>query len=121
MGFYDDMRADVSEKLLTKFGAEFTFTLAGNGGIDPYTGEATDSEPDVTYTVTGVFKDYTAFEKQNTAIQDGDIKMVCIGDDMPAIGSTVTTSRGTFRVQDAEDVAPDMTTSVVYKLQLRGI
>jgi hypothetical protein len=117
--FYQDMRDSVSLSLLTEFGTSLTFIKEGNTGRDPITGQVVN-EDDVEYPVTGVIIDYSSFEMQSSAIIDGDKKCTCIGDEMPPIGSILTTSRGTYRVQDVTDIAPDDSVSVVFKLQLRG-
>ncbi|MFW0778411.1 MAG: hypothetical protein ACN2B6_11920 [Rickettsiales bacterium] len=117
--FYERMRTNVSLKLLNKYGTELTFIKYGNAGLDPITGQPVD-ESDTEYSVTGVIIDYSSFEMQSSAIIDGDKKCTCIGDEIPPIGSILTTSRGTYRVQDVTDIAPDDSVSVVFKLQLRG-
>lgn len=114
MSFYTSIR-NTATTLLTKYGQAYTFTTYAQGAYDPTTG--TNSVTSSTYSKIGVKSSYNTFERNNTAIQAGDIRFVAEDGDYE-IGDTVVINSEDWRVMDVRPVEP-ADAGVIYILQLR--
>lgn len=114
MSFYDDMKT-VATNLLTEFGQLHTFTSYAQGAYDPGTG--TNTVTTSTYSKNAVKYPYNTVEKNNTAIEVGDIRLIAEFGDY-SVGDTVTIDSVDWRIMDVEPITPGAT-NVANMIQLR--
>lgn len=112
---------DVSDQedfaeLIKELGVKYTFTHTTQGAYDPATGTTTDTIS--TYTAYAVRDEFSAYERNDSSIAVGDIKM--IGESANyAVDDTVTIDSIVYKIMRAAPVKPGATT-MVYNLQLRA-
>lgn len=101
--------------LITKFGADFTFTTFSLGSYDPATNTTTKTPSN--YTAKCVKTNFTAQERADGSIQTGDIKLIAEVATF-AIGDEVAVNSDTYRIQDINPIEP-AGVPVIYILQVR--
>lgn len=114
MSFYSNLAA-TAVRLLTKYGQSLTFTRYTKGSFDAGTGSRTETTS--TFTAKSVKYPYTTLEKANSAIQEGDIRLISEVATF-RIGDTVAIDSLNWRVMSVEPIDPGGT-PVAYLLQVR--
>lgn len=114
MSFYVGLAA-TALRLLTKYGAQYTFTTYTQGAYNVGTG--TNSVTTSTYTKYAVKDTYSLFEQNNTAVQKGDLRLIAENGDY-TVGDTVVIDSETWRIMSADPIKP-AATGVAYVLQVR--
>lgn len=114
MSFYTRL-ATTAVRLLTKYGVERTFTHTEPGTYDPDTNATGDTSS--TYDAKVVKWDYSTFEKQSDAIQQGDIRL--IGESASYyVDDTVTIDSIVYRIDSVEPIKPaDTEVAVIIQLK----
>jgi hypothetical protein len=115
-----------ADRLLAQFGALFTLVKPVNVAYDPTSGAMAPVDGSNPTTVAtdgiGVVLHYTDSEMANTAIQQGDRKLIISVTSMsgvvPVVGDSVEVGADTFRIVSLETLAP-AGTSVIYTAQIR--
>lgn len=114
MSFYTNMAA-TALRLLTKYGEELTFTTYSVGAYDPNTGTRTETPSN--YTAKAVKETYGILEKANSAIKEGDIRLIAEASTY-AVGDTVTVDSQVWRIMAVDPISPG-DTDVAFFLQIR--
>ena len=105
-----------ADRLIAKYGVQYTFTTTVQGAYDPATGSP-GSTTSTTYTADCVRDEYSTFEKNNASVEVNDIKM--IGEVAPYIlDDTVTIDSDVYRIVSIDPIKPGPTV-LAYMLQLR--
>ena len=115
MSFYGNLRDNVATKLITKYGALHTFTRSEPGAYDPASG--TRPQALTTYTANMVKDSYNAFERGDSNIQVGDIKIIAEVATFE-INDTVSVDSQDYRLVNVNPIKPGPTV-VAYELQAR--
>lgn len=102
-------------RMLTKFGALYTFTRVTKGTYSPATGTTTDTS--ATYTKYACLFDYTDADRGDGSILQGDRRMLAEGHSYE-VGDTVAVGGDTFRIISISDIGPSGTV-VASNLQIR--
>lgn len=71
------------------------------------------------YTSVGVLTKYTNDEIDNTNIKRGDMKLLTIDIPEPTLGDVITIGTTDWGVVNSEQISPDNTTIVLWKVQVR--
>jgi hypothetical protein len=98
---YSGVRAS-AQRLIDRFGANFTFTREAAGAYDPTTGST--STTTTSYTTNIVWLEYSKDEVDETTIFRGDAKLVCDGQVEP--DDTVVYQNETWRIIDTSPLNP---------------
>ena len=102
-------------RLLTKFGAQYTFTRTTKGTYNPVTGKTSDSSS--TYTGYACLFNYSDADLTDGTILQGDRRMLAEGGTYE-VGDSVVVGSDTYRVISVSEIAPAGTV-VAANLQIR--
>lgn len=104
-----------ASRMITKFGAQYTFTRVTKGAYSAATGTTTDTS--ATYTKYACLFDYSDSDRADGSILQGDRRMLAEGHSY-AVGDTVVVGSDTFRIISISDVGPGGSV-VASNLQIR--
>lgn len=104
-----------ASRMITKFGALYTFTRVTKGTYSAATGTTTDTS--ATYQKYACLFDYTDSDSPDGAILQGDRRMLAEGHSY-AVGDTVVVGGDTYRIISISDVGPGGSV-VASNLQIR--
>lgn len=113
--FYGRMQGTAS-RLLKQYGA--TVDVRRAGGVTRVNGNEV-VQPDVTFKITGVRKDYNPYNIDGKLIMAGDVQFVATSEVEMRIGDMVTLDGREWRVEKPNPQKP-ATLNLAYKLQLRA-
>lgn len=102
-------------RMITKFGALYTFTRVTKGAYAPATG--TTAETSATYQKYACLFDYSDTDLADGTILQGDRRMLAEGHTYQ-VGDTVVVGGATFRIINVSDVGPGGSV-VASNLQIR--
>jgi len=92
-----------AERLIKKFGAEYTFTRTTKGAYDPATGTTSDTTS--TFTKSGVLFDYSDSDIGDQTILAGDRRLLAEAHTYE-VGDTLVVDGSTFRVVSISNNQP---------------
>ena len=122
MGFYEDMRDNVSDSLLTDFGQSMILRAEGEKAVfDGATGFITTEGTDVDHQITGAIFDIKQTETTGTNILTGDKRALVSPKGMtvtPDTSMQLICDSEIYTIADVETVAP-AGIPVLYKLIVR--
>ena len=104
-----------ASRMITKFGALYTFTRVTKGAYSAATGKTTDTS--ATYQKYACLFDYSDADTGDTTILQGDRRMLAEGHSY-AVGDTVVVGGDRYRIISISDVGPGGTV-VASNLQIR--
>lgn len=104
-----------ASRMITKFGALYTFTRVTKGTYSAATGKTTDTS--ATYQKYACLFDYSDADTGDSAILQGDRRMLAEGHSY-AVGDTVVVGGDTYRIISISDVGPGGSV-VASNLQIR--
>lgn len=102
-------------RMITKFGAQYTFTRVAKGAYSAATGTTTDTT--TTYQKYACLFDYSDTDLADGAILQGDRRMLAEGHSYQ-VGDTVVVGSQTYRIISISDVGPGGSV-VASNLQIR--
>jgi len=119
MAFYDRMKA-VAENLIYKFGQNVVLERTTAQTINPVTGEVTGGGVEILNT-RGILQNYDAKDIDGTLILATDKKLLIDGSVAPLITDNPKVGNKYLgAIVSIKEVAPDVETSLVFVLQVRG-
>lgn len=110
--------AATAARLLAKFGEPVSFTATEGGTYDPATGGKSGGTP-LAIEGFGYPSNYNRGEMSGTAIEDGDIRLVCEKlSTRPAVGWNCLVDSINYRVMDVQPIRKTGA-DIIYIVQLR--
>lgn len=116
MSFYDEM-ADIALELITEFGASISFSRVTEGVYDPASGKTIGDAEEV-FSVNCVKDTFSSFERSDSSIEVGDIKLIAAATHDFAVDDTATINGLDYKLVMVDPIKP-ANTVVAYELQAR--
>lgn len=115
MSFYENLRDGTANKLITKYGREFTFTRVTKGAYDPATGN-TSGDTSVSFSSTAVKSDFSAYERNDSSIKIDDVRLIALASGAFLVDDFVTIEGEEYRLIRVDPIKPGSIV-VAYTLQ----